>query len=470
MTQPAPAPGVFAVIVMTTLLIATALATDAYELRPPSNPVLNSADRDLKSIRSWHNVAAADDQVTDGNWIAQKDFPIQIVSDPRAPYEMLITELRSGPWADQEHWTDGFLNADNIRTWQNSTPEGKIFLAYIAAGSLTKTKYFNGVPMSARSSWTDASGTPTANAPIWLLCADQTYAGLNWVAFWYPAWKQHLLTEVEYAITIGANGVYLDEFDAIVGRLNRDPACAGGKAAGVDLELEMLRLVQEIRAYVQSRALGRPFPIVVFDGRDIHSKYPDVVRHIDGSVGEHLFFVGWNLSDFLNGPEETWRTQQSIAYINVLAAAGVPMFGLEYVTDPAKISRLAVIASTVRFTPAVSEQKILVVSRPRNVLWCDKTQCSNNGSPLASRHLTVPIEETFFELLEGRFPEYFRPAWRITQQATSGDTYVYRHYRDTGTYVGYRTHDRAGFYFDSASGTFLVHGTVESVVSALSAP
>lgn len=174
-------------IVFTTVLIgallATPLAANSYELRAPTNPVLNSANRDLNTVRSWVYVLSADDQVENGNWIATKDFPIQVVDHSQYPYEMIVTFIRPGPWIDTENWTDAFLNADNIRTWQNSTPEGKLVLASIGIGTLHKDHYFNGVSMSARSSWTDANGNPTGSAPPWLLCTNPTYPGLNWVAF-----------------------------------------------------------------------------------------------------------------------------------------------------------------------------------------------------------------------------------------------------------------------------------------------
>jgi hypothetical protein len=73
--------------------------------------------------------------------------------------------------------------------------------------------------------------------------------------------------------------------------------------------------------------------------------------------------------------------------------------------------------------------------------------------------------------LESTFTEFFRPAWRSTQRSTDErGEFVYRQYRETGKYVGYRAADRAAFYFDSATGTIVVYGTIESWVKQLSAP
>ncbi len=60
-------------------LVGTTQATDAYELRAPSNPVVNSAHRNLNTVRAWNYVMAAADQVVNGKWTAQLDFPIQAV-------------------------------------------------------------------------------------------------------------------------------------------------------------------------------------------------------------------------------------------------------------------------------------------------------------------------------------------------------------------------------------------------------
>jgi uncharacterized protein (TIGR01370 family) len=463
--------GFFATIIVSAILALSLTAVplaQAYQLRAPSNPVLNSADRDLRSIRSWHYIMAA----ADLDVFARRDWPIQAIDSAQYPFEMIVTSLRAGPQADREHWTDAFLLGDNIRAWQNSTPEGKVFLAYIGLSGLSTHHYLNGVPMSARANWVDAKGQPTASAPWWLLCPVGEYPGLNKVAFWAQEWKQHLLTQVEHAIIIGANGVFLDEFDGTAYRLTViDPTCARGLAVGLDLEREMIRLLEEIRAYVESKQLGRRFLIVVSDGRATLKKYRDFLPLIDGSLAEHTFFAGWDLPDFLNGPEQDFRTKESIAFITELTAAGLPVFSLDYVTDPAKIGRLAALASTLRFLPAVSEHKILTISKPLNVIWCDKTQCQNNGGFLASRQLAVPIGDAFFDILEARFPDSFRPRWRLTRLHADGDgTWIYRHYRETGKYVGYRQSDHAAAYFDATTGTFLTQGTIESWVKELSAP
>jgi hypothetical protein len=208
---------------------------------------------------------------------------------------------------------------------------------------------------------------------------------LNWVAFWHPDWKRHLFAELDHAIAIGANGVYLDEFDAVPFRLRSDPGCSRGLADGVDLEGEMRRLVQEIRAYVDSRVLDRRFYLVAFDGRALYKKYRDAVEPLDGIIGEHMYFVGWNLADFMNGPEQPWRTDESTAFVRAMAGTGLAVFDLEYITDPARIQRLAELAATSCFLPSLSEQKILVVSKPKNLMHCDDARCMNNSVVLSAR-------------------------------------------------------------------------------------
>ena len=450
-------------------LISTLLATAfailprpslAFELKAPAVSTLNSADRSLKEVRSWVFVQSAVDQrQTPTDFSAEKDFPAQIVDHARYPYDMIVTMLRSGPWGDQEHWTDAFLDADKIRAWQNSTAEGKIVIAQVNAAALSASHYLNGVPMSARKYWTTADGSPTAEAPNWLLCANGAYSGLNFTAYWHADWKKHVLKEVEHAIVIGANGVFLDEFSATIDQLKSNPACAAGKAAGIDLELEMLRLAQEVRQFVKSKNLSRKFYIIGGDGQAVFNKYKDVVNVIDGVLTEHMYFVGWTLPDFMNGPEQSWRTESSVAYMNAIAAKGLPIFNLEYVTEPAKIARLAALASTIRFTPAVSETKILLVSKPANLLRCDKKTCSNNGIHLANRSIEMPVEERFFDVLEASFAHLFYPAGRITQET---DEFVYRHYPSTGKYVGFRKSNRAATYYDPANSVLLEQGTVES--------
>jgi uncharacterized protein (TIGR01370 family) len=347
--------------------------------------VLNSAQRDLKTIRSWAFVQAAGDIP----WPARNDFPLQAVDESQYRYEMMVTELRPGPGPDKEYWSDAFLHADNIRSWQNSSAQGKVLLAYIDLPSLGGDHPLNGVAMSARAHWIDAAGQPTANAPFWLLCSNSIYSKLNWVAYWHPEWKRHIVAEIDHAITIGANGVFLDAVTAgtwILGVAN--PGCASGKANGIDLKYEMKRFVQEIKAYVISRKLDRLFHVVISDGRGVYDAYPDLFDHIDGVVGDYLYFTGWDLPGGMNGPEQEWRTRESDRYVTALNAAAIPMFGIENITDPAKIKRLGELAATRCFLPSVSEQFLPLVSKPRNQIYCDDTHCTNNDEFLTARDLS----------------------------------------------------------------------------------
>ena len=154
--------------------------------------------------------------------------------------------------------------------------EGKILIAQINAGALSANHYFNGVAMSARQGWTDAAGFPTAVAPSWVLCPAGHYAGLNFVQFWHPDWRAHVLKELANAVDIGANGVFIDEFSAVIDQLRGD--CAQPRFAGVDFELEMLTLLREMKAYVATRNLDRRFYFVVSDGQTVYRKYPQLAE------------------------------------------------------------------------------------------------------------------------------------------------------------------------------------------------
>ncbi len=80
-------------LVVVTMVVCSIV--EAYPLRAPADPILNSADRDLKSIRSWHYVMGAGDL----DVFARRDWPIQAVDASQYPYEMMVTELRSGQLA-----------------------------------------------------------------------------------------------------------------------------------------------------------------------------------------------------------------------------------------------------------------------------------------------------------------------------------------------------------------------------------
>ena len=51
-------------------------------LKSPGNTTLNSADRDLKSVRSWAFVQSPDDlRLSPTDYTSPRQFPLQIVDD-----------------------------------------------------------------------------------------------------------------------------------------------------------------------------------------------------------------------------------------------------------------------------------------------------------------------------------------------------------------------------------------------------
>jgi uncharacterized protein (TIGR01370 family) len=114
-------------------------------------------------------------------------------------YDMLIADYYSA------HNT---VDAQTVREFQDSSPRGRVAIAYIDAGEFMLC--CSNIDRAEQDRWFDAAGGITAAAPSWLGPRNQKFKNLWAVREWHPDWQAYLLSEIDRIVALGYDGVFLD--------------------------------------------------------------------------------------------------------------------------------------------------------------------------------------------------------------------------------------------------------------------
>jgi cysteinyl-tRNA synthetase, unknown class len=191
-----------------------------------------------------------------------------------------------------------------------SKPDGKrrLVIAYLSIGEAE----------SYRSYWQESWAK---SRPEWLDPENPDWPGNYLVQFWHPEWQRLIFGNAEAyldrIIDAGFDGVYLDGVDKFERWKRRRPTAL----------VDMAELVGAIATY--ARALRKDFLIIPQNGDGLLGQ-PRFLRAIDGFAREDLLYG--------EKDPEARNSQRSIAdtvrRLRPLVAAGVPVFIVEYTTNP----------------------------------------------------------------------------------------------------------------------------------------
>ncbi|MDQ7824958.1 MAG: endo alpha-1,4 polygalactosaminidase [Candidatus Eremiobacteraeota bacterium] len=202
-------------------------------------------------------------------------------------------------------------------TYAGSGPWRKLLIAYTSIGEAE----------DYRSYWTWASTWPS-----FIITANSQWVGNYPVAFWDPAWKNIVIYNndslVNQAINGGFDGIFLDVVDVFLLPEVADRAALEGKNPA----LEMANLLQEIRAYAQSRKPG--FLIIQNNALELGIMRPESISSIDAIHQESIWYEGtkpgWNVSGSADRVVNSAWTADYLQNLPVYMSAGKPVFDLEY--------------------------------------------------------------------------------------------------------------------------------------------
>jgi cysteinyl-tRNA synthetase len=262
------------------------------------------------------------------NWGYQLDNP-----DPHklstSGCDLLVTDYsRDG--------SDGgaFTHNDIALIHSSADDRQRTVLAYLSVGEAENYRFY------WKRAW-----NKLATRPAWLGMENADWKGNFQVTYWDPAWQTIIYgspdSYLDKIIAAGFDGVFLDRVDAYLFWEGR----------GHDAKRNMVEFVKAVAAYARDR--NPNFVVVVQNGEEL-LEYADYLEIIDGVAKEDLFF-GVNGSGRRNSQVET-RT--SADRLSAAPARGLPVFLVEYTSDPAKIVEIAARAAEFGFVVNIADRAL----------------------------------------------------------------------------------------------------------------
>ena len=229
-------------------------------------------------------------------------------------------------------------------------PDGskRLILAYVSIGEAENYRYY------WQENW-------LTNRPVWLEPENPDWPGNYLVQYWHPQWQAILFGNpnayLDRILDAGFDGVYLDGADKFEQWKRRRPSAAG----------EMVALVGAIASY--ARAHRQDFLIIPQNGDGLLGN-PKFVQMIDG-IGREDLLYSENQPDLRN-------TQRSIAEsvrrLRPLAAAGKPIFVVEYTADPELAASMLREINELGYVGYIAGRELKTLSPP--AFGCGSPDCS----------------------------------------------------------------------------------------------
>ena len=212
---------------------------------------------------------------------------------------------------------DGKLKFDPTEIAQLKTRSDgrrRLVLAYLSIGEAEQYRFY------WRPEWCQR-----ATAPVWMGAVNPNWPGNYPVRFWAPDWQRLILAPGDgYIAQIqaqGFDGIYLDRTDVYSEWTREQPSA----------ERDMIQFLSAIAAAARANA---PDFLVVMQNAEELLVHRDVRRAIDGVAKEDLLH-GTNFSEAANNVE---TVTSSLAYLRRARTEKIPVFAVEYLSDPAKIA------------------------------------------------------------------------------------------------------------------------------------
>jgi cysteinyl-tRNA synthetase, unknown class len=277
-------------------------AAGASAARPPAQP--QTAPAGLAGVKSW------------GYQLQHLD----IGRAANAPFDLLVVDYA------KDGSDDTALKPAEIERMKR-TPDGsrRRVIAYMSIGEAESYRFY----------WDEAW---KQQHPGWLLGENPEWRENYAVCFWDPGWQKLMCggegCYLDKIIDAGFDGVYLDKCDVyedLKARHKREARTRPG------IEKDMVDFVEQISRYAKSRAPG--FAVIMQNAEALLSD-ARLRGAIDGVAKESLMFG-------LEGPEKKNPADEfdyARDQLDLLKADGKPVFVVEYIANPARVSEAAEMA------------------------------------------------------------------------------------------------------------------------------
>ena len=274
-------------------------------------------------------------------------YQIQGISAPGAVdrlgashFDMFVLEPTRTDWSSRDkYFRTKALVARLKRGLASDGTHRPLILAYIDIGEAEDWRWY----WKWSKGW-DCSTPKPADLPEYIItCDPDGWTGNYPVAYWNPLWKDIVIygrnqnsypygdytSIIDEVIKDGFDGIYLDWVEAFSNKAVQTAASLAGK----DPAVEMIRFIQEMRAYAIAR--NPNFVIVQQNAADLCEKHPELFDTIDAISQEAIWYDG-EATDWWGDPKghdilnPAWLSKWYVNLLNRYRAAGLPVFNCEY--------------------------------------------------------------------------------------------------------------------------------------------
>lgn len=306
-------------------LAAAVVSAYCAQAAPPTDPL------PIKDVKFWASQIQETQSPGAADTLAASKYDMLVVEPARTEQEYslfntaaLVSQLKASAAHDGQH--------------------RKLVIAYINAGEAESPRWY----WKWSQTWNQGKPKP-ADWPEFILKPDPEGWGGNFpVAYWDPAWKEIIITGKQGApdkwrdyvsvldetIRDGFDGVYVDWVEGY-----DDPGIvAAAKKAGLNPASEMVKFINEMRAYAHKR--NPNFLIIVQNGADLIMDAPEIVEAVDALAQEHVWAKGgsdveWSDPAGYDRPADAEDTETLLKVLRLFRHSGKPVFNIEYAVSKA---------------------------------------------------------------------------------------------------------------------------------------
>lgn len=243
---------------------------------------------------------------------------------------------------------------EQIQKLKGSGPNKKIVLAYLSIGEAESYRFY------WKNEWADQKGHLTAQAPSYIVSANENWPGNYKVRYWDPRWQSIIYGKatgldksyLDRIIDAGFDGIYIDIIDAY-----EYFSPSGEKPERVTAANDMANFVIALAEYARVTRAKKDFVVVPQNGAPIidaavGKKY---LETINGIGAEDTFFYG---DKDMNNEYSEENVQYITPYLDRYRAAGKTVLAIDYLSKANKTKTFMTKCFEKGYIPLVSTRKL----------------------------------------------------------------------------------------------------------------
>ena len=276
-------------------------------------------------------------------------------------------------------------------------------------------------------SWRYPALFSSGSHPSWFGKTNPVFTFMYSVQYWNPAWKALIYSSIDTIVARGYDGIFLDVMDG-------DSEWAAGNSLGnpayPNAVQALATLLSDIRSYITSKNLSRPFYLMANNPTQIAIQYPSSLNSLDAIFNEVAY---WNSNGVTSTSIGTGDAQWKSSTIAPLyKASGLPIFGNDYpvpLSDPTTVLPSFQYYSSLGWIPSVanSAASAQIFSTGPFMFTAVSSNATATGTPNFVNYLSGGLTSAA-TLIGGDQGDYFLGGpGQNTIQGGAGNDVIYAH-------------------------------------------